>query len=243
MRPPTCEWRLAGYQASLLAKMLMGSAVVSQRSHWELWFDAALVDGVHVLRTRSDLRDLRDKVAWLVNNDARARAMARAGREAVLALLDPKHLIGHVAALLARYEQLFALPGGRVDTPPPLRAIFTSLCAGGARSCTVYNSSSPPPRFATISTHRQKQQRSMRTQTERIRCPVAACVHRIPSRTPMDARFEGRAFEFLPWQALWRRERAAMLHMVQARVDARALHLLQVRCLRLLRRHRRCGRD
>ena len=58
-----------GYQASLLAKMLVGSAVVVQASHWPLWFDPALRDGVHVVRTRPDLSDLPQKLRWLTDKN------------------------------------------------------------------------------------------------------------------------------------------------------------------------------
>ena len=165
-----------GYQASLLAKMLLGSVVVTQRSHWRLWFQDALESGVHAVRTRSDLSDLPEKLGWLRSNDQRAQAIARRGNALARALLDPDNLVAHMAALLERYRTLF------LDEPPQLDALFHSLCSSGERSCSVYNRSAPPPRFARISEHRHGNPRASGSfasgrlggtvGTERIRCPT-----------------------------------------------------------------------
>ena len=155
-----------GYQASLLAKLLMGSAVVTQRSHWPLWFEHALQPDVHVVRVRSDLRDLPAKIRSLRADDARAREIARRGREVAHSLLRSEFLVPHIARLLARYRKLFT------DAPPPLAPLFASLCAGGTRSCSVYNHSAPPPRFARLASHRYRRQGTPIGATTRIRCPT-----------------------------------------------------------------------
>ena len=160
-----------GYQASLLAKMLIGSVVITQKSHWKLWFDDALIDGVHVVRTKSDLSDLPEKIEWLRANDAQARNIARRGSEVARALLDAEHVTEHMAALLARYKTLFT------DAPPRLSTLFAALCASGERTCSSYNRSVPPPRFASIASHRhstldQRWRVSNSMATERMQCPT-----------------------------------------------------------------------
>ena len=161
-----------GYQASLLSKMLLGSAVLTQRSHFNLWFQddetGPLVDGVHVVRVRKDLRDLPEKIMWLRTNDSRARAIAARGAELVHALLKPEHLLRHMAAMLSRYSTLF------VDSPPPLSPLFGSLCGSGKRTCNVYNLTSPPPRFARLAEHREASSRHDATSNQRVstRCPT-----------------------------------------------------------------------
>ena len=162
-----------GYQASLMAKMLVGSVAITQQSHWRLWFQDALVSGRDVIQVRSDLRDLPEKIAWLRENDEQAQSIAARGRRTVHALLKPENLIGHVARLLARYKTLFAEPGLFVDSPPSLDGLFASLCSDGSRKCSVYNASSPPPRFANLAEHRHSKEQRTSTAVERIRCPTA----------------------------------------------------------------------
>ena len=142
-----------GYQASLLAKMLLGSTVVTQSSHWPLWYAEAVVDGVHALTMRADLADLPARLRWLRRADGHARQISARGAELVHALLDSSHLTAHMTALLDRYARLFDGPA------PPLTPLYASLCAasvhgGRTRRCSVYNLSSPPPRFARVAEHR-----------------------------------------------------------------------------------------
>ena len=126
-----------GYQASLLSKMLLGSAVLTQRSHFNLWFQddetGPLVDGVHVVRVRKDLRDLPEKIMWLRTNDSRARAIAARGAELVHALLKPEHLLRHMAAMLSRYSTSLSI---RRRRSARCLALFAAAASAPA-TCTI----------------------------------------------------------------------------------------------------------
>ena len=97
-----------GWQASLLAKLTLGSVVLAQRSLFPLWYDDLLHDGVHLLRTTADLADLPTRLRWMNKHSGEARRIARAGQARACELLHIPHLARLLRRLLAKYADLFA---------------------------------------------------------------------------------------------------------------------------------------
>eukprot|EP00966_Prymnesium_polylepis_P060747 1409233-Prymnesium_polylepis.1 len=131
-----------GYQASLAAKMMLRSAVLTQASGWRLWYEALLRDGVHVVRVAPNLSNLLERLAWLRCDDARARAIGERGARWIRRLLAENSLVHYVTLILRRYRTLFA---PRAGAPPSLDALFGVLCAG--RTCKHYTAAAPPQQF------------------------------------------------------------------------------------------------
>ena len=102
-----------GYQATLLAKLMLGSVVISPASSYPLWFDRLLKDGKHLIRPAANLHDLPRRLRWLADHDNEAAAIARAGQRRACELLAPTHVAGLVARLLRAYARRF------VGTFPP----------------------------------------------------------------------------------------------------------------------------
>ncbi|KAL1511673.1 hypothetical protein AB1Y20_004963 [Prymnesium parvum] len=98
----------SGYQASLAAKMLLGSAVLSQRSRWPLWFQPLLEHETHLVLFRADLSDLPEQLRLLRQNDEVARLMGAMGADLVRALLEQRHLEAYVRGVLSRWVKLFS---------------------------------------------------------------------------------------------------------------------------------------
>jgi len=96
-----------GYQATLLAKLTLGSVVISPTSSYPLWFDSLLRDGEHLIRPAANLRDLPRRLRWLADHDKDAAAIARAGQRRACELLAPTHVAGFVARLLRAYGLRF----------------------------------------------------------------------------------------------------------------------------------------
>ena len=99
-----------GWQASLLSKLTLGSVVVAQESLFPLWYDDLLKDGVHLLRTRTDLGDLSVRLQWLRHHGGEAQKIARAGQQRACALLHVPHLARFLRRLLSKYAALFEGP-------------------------------------------------------------------------------------------------------------------------------------
>ena len=103
-----------GWQAALLAKLTLGSLVVTHRTLYPLWFDELLVSGQHLVRAQeadlSDLPALLDGVLGLgpeLEGAASPEEMATNGRRRACELMHLPHLAGYVAALLRRYARRF----------------------------------------------------------------------------------------------------------------------------------------
>ena len=90
-----------GWQASLLSKLGLGSAVITQASLYPLWFDTLLQSGVHVLRARPDLSDLAPLLRT-ATGPAGAQ-IAVAGRQRLCQLMHLPHLARFVRTVLGGY--------------------------------------------------------------------------------------------------------------------------------------------
>lgn len=98
-----------GHQSLLLAKLTLGSVVVTQSSSFPLWFEPLLTSG-SVLRVRADLSDLPRRLQWLAAHDGEARGIAEAGRRQACALMHLPHVAGYLGRLLQRYARIFDKP-------------------------------------------------------------------------------------------------------------------------------------
>ena len=108
------------HQASLAAKMLLRSTVVTQASGWPLWYEPLLRDLEHVVVVRPDLSDLIERLAWLRRNDARARAIGERGARWIGSLLRERSVVLYVRRILERYRSLFP-----PQSPPRLGEIVS----------------------------------------------------------------------------------------------------------------------
>ena len=82
-----------GWQASLAAKLMLGSTVLSARSRYPLWFEPLLRHQVHVWGVAASLADLPAAVRALRADDAAARRIARQGERRIATLLREPHLV------------------------------------------------------------------------------------------------------------------------------------------------------
>ena len=98
----------------LLAKLTLGSVVLSQRTNFPLWFQPLLTSET-MLRVDADLKDLPSRLQWLAAHDDEARIMAEAGQRRACALLHLPNVAGYLGRLLQRYARIF-------DTPHTIKA-------------------------------------------------------------------------------------------------------------------------
>ena len=98
----------SGFQASLAAKLLTGSTVLSQASHFPLWYEPSLVDGEHYVRVAPDLADLAAQLRSLRRQPERARAIGAAGARRMRELLSQGSIQRHVTQTVAAYARRFS---------------------------------------------------------------------------------------------------------------------------------------
>ena len=83
---------------------------------------------------------------WLRQHEKEAEAIAQRGDKLIRELLKPENVIAYVTGVLQRYKRLFAASDGGQS----FGVLFEWLCGGGV-TCSRYNASHPPPRFAGLS--------------------------------------------------------------------------------------------
>ena len=88
-----------GWQASLAAKLMLGSAVISHASYYPTWFQPLLFFGEHLLLVDAQWKGLPAAVRWLRGDDATARRIARQGEARIEELLREEHLGGATWAI------------------------------------------------------------------------------------------------------------------------------------------------
>ena len=132
-----------GWQASLAAKLMLGSAVISHASYYPTWFQPLLFFGEHLLLVDAQWRGLAAAVRRLRGDDAMARRIARQGEARIEELLREEHLVGYVRDLIHEYQRLMVpeeeAPSA-VASPPVLRRgkrTFAATRPGGRRSLTI----------------------------------------------------------------------------------------------------------
>ena len=134
-----------GWQASLAAKLMLGSAVISHASYYPTWFQPLLFFGEHLLLVDAQWRGLPAAVRWLRGDDATARRIARQGEARIEELLREEHLVGYVRDLLREYQRLMVreegAPSADAALPPLLRRRRAHFAAtrgrAGRRSLTI----------------------------------------------------------------------------------------------------------
>lgn len=136
----------ARLQASLAAKLLLGSVVLAQPSAFPLWFQPLLQNASHLV-SLGQLRELPRAVAALRASDGEARDIGRRGAERMRALLREEHLVGYVHAVVREYAR--ALGQGGEEAGPPLGAVRTyhKYCRDSATWYCSHHWKGRPPRF------------------------------------------------------------------------------------------------
>lgn len=67
------------------------------------WFKKYLKPGVHYVSVKYDLSDLREKIEWLVNNDAEAKQIANNAMEFAKTVLSSEFQHGHLVKEIRRF--------------------------------------------------------------------------------------------------------------------------------------------
>ena len=130
-----------GWQASLAAKLMLGSAVISHASYYPTWFQPLLRDGEHLLLVDAQWRGLPAAVRWLRGDDATARRIARQGEARIEELLREEHLVGYVRDLIHEYQRLMVPEEG---APSAVRLYHRFCGAGKAHFCSHARPGKPP---------------------------------------------------------------------------------------------------
>ncbi len=146
-----------GWQASLASKLLLGSTVLSQRSHYPLWYQPRLRNGTHAIVLSPTLADLPDAVRALRRDDATARRIARRGADAIERLLSERALVQYTSDLLRAYaEAIEASPttgegaggrGGARLTTESARGLYREVCEVRSRWYCTHAWPAKPPGF------------------------------------------------------------------------------------------------
>ncbi|WP_430253842.1 glycosyl transferase family 90 [Neorhizobium sp. DAR64872/K0K18] len=69
-----------GNSWELLKKLRLGCCMLLVDSDWQLWPNQFLQPWVHYVPVANDLSDIEQKVAWCVENDTKAKTIAKQGR-------------------------------------------------------------------------------------------------------------------------------------------------------------------
>ena len=122
----------SGFQASLAAKLLTGSTVLSQASHFPLWYEPALVDGEHYVRVAPDLADLAARLRSLQREPERARAIGAAGARRMRELLSQSSIQRHVTQTVAAYVRRFSSAASAASAASAVSAVSAASATSAA---------------------------------------------------------------------------------------------------------------
>ena len=99
----------------LLTTMRTGSLILRVESEYRSWVDHLIQPGVHYVKIKADLSDLKNRIEWCMKNDEKCKKIAQNGLDFAISVLNKEFIKSYVQTILwslSDYETKLVPKGG-----------------------------------------------------------------------------------------------------------------------------------